>query len=230
MNVDLSLQKSLCSPAWSEALRDEFRKPYFKELESFLSRASSDGRKIYPPPNLIFEALNLTPLSQVKAVILGQDPYHGPDQAHGLSFSVRKGIPLPPSLKNILKELKEGLNISSPDSGDLTPWARQGVLLLNCVMTVEKSKPGFHEKRGWEIFTDKIISVLGSQQRPIGFVLWGSYAHKKAVLIDESRHLVIKSPHPSPLSSYRGFFGSRPFEKVNEFLIKNDQKPIDWSL
>jgi uracil-DNA glycosylase len=179
---------------------------------------------------LIFNALNITPLDSIRTVILGQDPYHGPDQAHGLCFSVQKGVDLPPSLKNILKELGRE---NASDTGDLTPWALQGVLLLNTIMTVERGRPGSHEKKGWEIFTDKIISLVSEtaakKKKPLAFLLWGNWAHKKIPLVD-SRHFVVKSAHPSPLSCYRGFLGSRPFEKVNDYLKSMGQNPIDWTL
>jgi uracil-DNA glycosylase len=230
----LNLADKLRDPTWKSALAPEFQKTYFKELENFLTKALNKKKEIYPPIDLVFEALNKTPLDSVRVIILGQDPYHAAKQAHGLCFSVQEGIKIPPSLKNILKEL----NQNPPTSGDLTPWAQQGVLLLNCIMTVEKGAPGSHKNQGWETFTDKIISVVSetatANARPLALLLWGSPAspaqQKEKLLAPGHKHKVIKSTHPSPLSCYRGFSGSRPFEKVNEYLKSKNEKPIDWSL
>jgi uracil-DNA glycosylase len=227
----LNLAEKLKVSSWKSALSPEFQKPYFKELENFLAEALNKKKEIYPPIDLIFEALNKTPLHSVRVIIIGQDPYHGPKQAHGLCFSVQEGTKIPPSLKNILKELSQ----KPPTSGDLTPWAKQGVLLLNSIMTVEKGTPGSHKNQGWEIFTDKIISVVSetarANARPLALLLWGSPAQQKEKLLAPGhKHKVIKSTHPSPLSCYRGFSGSRPFAKVNEYLESKNEKPIDWSL
>jgi uracil-DNA glycosylase len=227
----INLLQKLKDPGWKSALDAEFQKPYFTELENFLTEALSKKKKIYPPIDLVFEALNKTPLDSVRVVILGQDPYHGPQQAHGLCFSVQENVKIPPSLKNILKELGR----QPPTSGDLTPWAKQGVLLLNCIMTVEEGAPGSHKNQGWETFTDKIISEVGktatANSRPLALLLWGSPAQQKEKLLAPGhKHKVIKSSHPSPLSCYRGFSGNRPFEKVNEYLKSKNEIPIDWSL
>lgn len=215
---------------WQLLLSSELEKPYMQELFGFLDAQKKLGKEIYPDFNDVFTALNLTPFDQVKVVILGQDPYHGPNQAHGLSFSVKPGVKIPPSLVNIFKELKDDLGVEIPKSGNLEKWARQGVLLLNNVLTVEASKAGSHHKKGWETFSDKIIELLNERKDHLVFILWGSPAQKKASKVDEKKHLLIESPHPSPLSSYRGFFGSRPFSRSNDFLKSNKIKEIDWSL
>jgi uracil-DNA glycosylase len=217
-------------PGWYKALQDELKKEYMRNLREFLQQEYKEKKIIFPPKDQYFTALNETPLKKVKAVIIGQDPYHGPKQAHGLCFSVGQGVDLPPSLKNIFKELESDLGIHSPQSGYLKKWAQQGVLLLNSVLTVEQGKPGTHANRGWEQFTDRIIQTLNNSKKPIVFILWGSYAQKKGSLIDKSKHFIIESAHPSPLSAYRGFFGSRPFSRANEFLIQSKQEPIDWTL
>jgi uracil-DNA glycosylase len=188
------------------------------------------GKQIYPPAKLWFNALDTTPLDQVKVVILGQDPYHGPSQAHGLSFSVSKDVRTPPSLINIFKELQNDLGIEPASHGNLNAWAKQGVLLLNSVLTVEAHKAGSHQNKGWERFTDAVIKLVNEQPRPIVFILWGAYAQRKASFVDESRHLVIRSVHPSPLSVHKGFFGTKPFSKANNFLQENGIAPIDWCL
>ena len=211
---------------WDEVLSNEFKKDYFKKLGIFLKN-EYNKKEIYPKYNDIFNALRYTDYDDVKVVILGQDPYHGYNEAHGLSFSVKKGTPMPPSLQNIFKELENDLNIKKTDS-DLTSWAKQGVFLLNSIMTVEKDKPLSHKDKGWEIFTDNIIKCLNEREKPIVFVLWGSYARSKKVLITNKRHLVLESVHPSPLSAYRGFFGSKPFSKINAFLEKNNIEKIEW--
>ena len=211
---------------WDEVLSNEFKKDYFKKLGIFVKN-EYNKKEIYPKYNDIFNALRYTDYDDVKVVILGQDPYHGYNEAHGLSFSVKKGTPMPPSLQNIFKELENDLNIKKTDS-DLTSWAKQGVFLLNSIMTVEKDKPLSHKDKGWEIFTDNIIKYLNEREKPIVFVLWGSYARSKKVLITNKRHLVLESVHPSPLSAYRGFFGSKPFSKINAFLEKNNIEKIEW--
>ena len=211
---------------WDELLSNEFKKDYFKKLGIFVKN-EYNKKEIYPKYNDIFNALRYTDYDDVKVVILGQDPYHGYNEAHGLSFSVKKGTPMPPSLQNIFKELENDLNIKKTDS-DLTSWAKQGVFLLNSIMTVEKDKPLSHKDKGWEIFTDNIIKCLNEREKPIVFVLWGSYARSKKVLITNKRHLVLESVHPSPLSAYRGFFGSKPFSKINAFLEKNNIEKIEW--
>ena len=213
-------------PTWQKVLNKEFKAPYFKELISFVKKAYAN-KTIYPKGSDIFKAFDLCPLNQVKVVLLGQDPYHGPGQAHGLCFSVPKGIAHPPSLKNILKELNSDVGISKT-SGDLTTWAKQGVLLLNATLTVDASKAGSHQKRGWETFTDAVIKTISQEKENVVFILWGSYAQKKEQLIDGTKHHIIKSVHPSPLSSYRGFFGSKPFSKTNDFLTKNNLEGIAW--
>lgn len=219
-------------PSWKAVLGEEFTAPYMRDLRTFLEQEYSNGKVIFPAGSEYFQALNLTPLPEVKVVILGQDPYHGPGQAHGLCFSVRPGVPPPPSLVNIFKELKADLGITppSPPHGSLESWARQGVLLLNCVLTVEQGLAGSHAGRGWERFTDRIISILNDGASNLVFVLWGSYAQKKGQFIDRKRHLVISSVHPSPLSAHRGFFGSKPFSQINEYLITRGKTPIDWQL
>lgn len=215
---------------WKSLLLPEFDQEYMKNLRKFLAAEMKAGKTVFPEGKNIFNALNSTPLSQVKVVILGQDPYHGAGQAHGLCFSVQKGVPPPPSLENIFKELKEDLGFIPPKHGELTKWAEQGVLLLNTCLTVEKGRPLSHQSRGWENFTDKIIQSLNAQERPLVFLLWGSPAQRKEVLINNPKHLILKAPHPSPLSSYRGFFGCKHFSKTNEFLKSTGQDIIDWNL
>jgi len=216
---------------WQGLLKSEFDQPYMQSLQAFLESEQEQGKVIYPPADQIFTAFDLTPLSNVKVVILGQDPYHGSGQAHGLSFSVPSHVTkIPPSLKNIYKELLADLDIPIASKGDLIPWAQQGVLLLNAMLTVEKKNAGSHQKQGWETFTDTVIQLLSERGENIVFVLWGAYAQKKSVLIDESKHLVLKGIHPSPLSAHRGFFGSKPFSLINQYLKKNSKSEIDWSL
>lgn len=222
---DIKLEKS-----WKELLRSELEMPYMAELRSFLDREEKSGKTIFPQTNDIFAALNLTPFEKVKVVILGQDPYHGPNQAHGLCFSVKPGVKTPPSLVNIFKELNSDLGITPPQHGCLDAWGRQGVLLLNNVLTVEDGKAGSHHLKGWEPFTDKIIELLNEKKENLVFILWGSPAQKKAQKVDPQKHFIIKSVHPSPLSSYRGFFGSKPFSQANGFLESKGIQPIDWSL
>jgi len=201
-----------------------------RQLYLFLEEQRAQGRLIYPADEQIFAAFKLTPLDQVKVIILGQDPYHGAKQAHGLSFSVAEGTPIPPSLKNIFKELVSDLDIPVPSTGDLTPWGRQGVLLLNSILTVEHAQAGSHRDQGWETFTDQVICTISEQCRHAVFVLWGTYAQSKASLIDASQHLVLCAPHPSPLSAYRGFFGSRPFSAINRYRKHHELPPIEWQL
>jgi uracil-DNA glycosylase len=223
--MDFRLEKS-----WKKHLGHEFNKPYMAKLLAFLAHEKKAGKAVYPSEEHIFEAFRLTPLNKVKVVILGQDPYHGEGQAHGLCFSVNKNIKIPPSLVNIFKELKDDLNINIPEHGNLESWGRQGVLLLNTVLTVENGKAGSHHKRGWELFTDKVIEILNSEREHLVFILWGSPAQKKAIHVDEKKHFIIRSVHPSPLSFYRGFMGSRPFSKANAYLKKNHIPEIDWNI
>ena len=212
---------------WKEILNDEFDKNYFKELTNFV-KLEYQTKTIYPPASKIFAAFDSTPFDDVKVVILGQDPYHGPNQANGLSFSVNDGIKFPPSLQNIYKELSDDLGIEIPLSGDLSHWAKQGVLMLNATLTVEGSKAGSHQKKGWEIFTDAVIEKINQEKENIVFILWGSYAQKKGAKIDRNKHFVIESAHPSPLSVYRGFWESKPFSKTNDFLKSKNITPIKW--
>ena len=214
---------------WDEIIGAEFEKPYYKELRAFL-KTEYLSRKIYPDMHDIFNALKFTPYNSVKAVILGQDPYHGEGQAHGLCFSVKKGVTPPPSLVNIFKELKADLGIEIASHGELTDWAKNGVLLLNTALTVREASPNSHRGKGWEIFTDAVISALNEKNDPIVFILWGANAKAKASLITNPIHLKLTATHPSPLSAYNGFFGCKHFSKTNEFLIKNGKDAIDWSL
>ena len=220
--------------SWLDRLGPEFEKPYMKSLEAFLAQEIASGAVIYPPFTQIFNALCQTPFDQVKVVIMGQDPYHGPGQAHGLSFSVPKGIPQPPSLQNIFKELHDDLGIKPPAHGCLLEWAQQGVLLLNATLTVRDGEAKSHHGRGWEVFTDKIVQLLCESKDPLVFILWGKSAFDKFQHIQpqgsKSHHLVITSAHPSPLSAYAGFFGSRPFSRANEFLKKHGKTPINWQI
>ena len=220
--------KEKLSIDWLEYLEDEFEKEYMKELDLFLTTQHNLNKSIFPKSENIFLALNLIDPKNIKIVILGQDPYHGDDQAHGLCFSVPEGVKFPPSLKNIFKELKSDLDIEIPEIGDLSRWAKQGVLLLNSVLSVEKDKAASHQKQGWERFTDKIISVINDQNHNVVFILWGSYAQKKAAFVDKNKHLVLESVHPSPLSSHRGFFGSKPFSKANFWLKEKGLKEVNW--
>lgn len=217
---------------WLEQLAPEFEQPYMQQLRAFLVEQKAAGVTIYPPGAEYFQALNATPLSQVKVVILGQDPYHNPGQAHGLCFSVRADVDIPPSLKNIYKEIQEDVGLNPQDfaHGCLESWASQGVLLLNSVLTVEKHKAGSHQGKGWENFTDKVVEVLSNRERPCVFLLWGSYAQKKGAVIDPSRHHVLKAPHPSPLAAHRGFFGCRHFSACNQLLEQLGETPIDWRI
>ena len=214
---------------WNEFIAQQAEMPYYKNLQQFLQEQENSGKMIYPPKALRFHALDLTPMDTVKVVILGQDPYHGEKQAHGLSFSVPDGIKIPPSLRNIYKELAESFpGYEIPESGNLEHWAKQGILLLNAVLTVEKGNAGSHASKGWEIFTDNIISEINNTQSGVIFLLWGSYAHKKGRLIDTEKHIVLKSTHPSPLSAYRGFLGCGHFKQVNEILTERREAVINW--
>ncbi len=217
--------------SWLEVLKEEFNKPYMIELKKFLIEEKNKGKKILPKGSLWFNALNSTPLDKVKVVIIGQDPYPTIGHSHGLCFSVLPHIkPLPKSLLNINKELLDDLGINNFHTGYLQSWTQQGVLLLNAILTVEAGKSGSHQGKGWEIFTDKIIEIINKRFNNIVFILWGSYAQKKGISIDTNRHLIIKSPHPSPLSAYRGFFGSRPFSRTNNYLISKNKTPIEWQV
>ena len=214
---------------WDIYLKEEYNKDYFKKLIDFVNKEYKE-KTIYPPKNEIFNALRHTSYKDVKVVILGQDPYHGEHQAEGLSFSVKNGIRKPPSLQNIFKELNADLKIPLPKTSSLIPWADQGILLLNAVLTVEANKAASHKDKGWEIFTDKVIELLNKKKEPIVFILWGSFAKSKKKLITNKNHYIIESAHPSPLSAYNGFFGSKPFSKTNDFLISKGLKPIDWKI
>jgi len=215
--------------SWKRELADQFASPYFEQLKTFLI-AEKQQFPVYPPGNLIFNAFNLTPFDEVKVVIIGQDPYHEPGQAHGLCFSVQPGTKFPPSLMNIFQELQSDLGIPTPQNGNLENWARQGVLLLNATLTVRAHQAGSHQRRGWETFTDAAISALSAKRSGIVFLLWGSYAQQKIQLIDASKHFILTAPHPSPLSAFRGFFGCRHFSQANELLARSGQTPIDWRL
>ena len=214
--------------SWKEILLSELNSTYMQNLSKFLREQITLGKTIYPPGNQIFNAFNKTPFPKVKVVILGQDPYHGESQAHGLSFSVKESIKKPPSLQNIFKELQDDINIKIPSNGNLEKWANQGVLLLNSCLTVEKGKPGSHKNKGCEIFTDYILKQINSKKSNVVFILWGKYARDKKSFIDDSKHCIIESAHPSPYSAHNGFFGSKPFSKTNRYLIKKGLEPIFW--
>ena len=214
---------------WLEAIGDEFKKEYYRDLYNFVKDEYSKT-VIYPPADDIFNAFHFTPLSKVRVLLLGQDPYHNENQAHGLSFSVQPGQDIPPSLQNIYKELNDDLGCYIPNNGFLKKWAEQGVLLLNTVLTVRAHQANSHKNRGWELFTDAIINAVNKQDRPIVYFLWGAPAQKKAAMLNNPKHLVLQAPHPSPLSAYRGFFGCRHFSKCNDFLVKNGLEPIDWQI
>lgn len=216
--------------SWKALLAPEFEQDYMKRLRAFLLQKKQEGRVIYPQGSLIFNALNQTAFDKVKVVILGQDPYHGPGQAHGLCFSVMPGTPKPPSLQNIFKEIEQDLGFAPSKSGCLLPWAEQGVLLLNAVLTVEHALAGSHQGKGWEMFTDRIVRLLNDRREHLVFMLWGSYAQKKGAIIDRHRHLVLEAPHPSPLSAHRGFFGTKHFSSANRYLVDNGISPINWQL
>ncbi|ENU17110.1 uracil-DNA glycosylase [Acinetobacter lwoffii] len=225
------LNKVQLDESWKYGLSEFLLSPKMDELKAFLVEEKKADKIIYPPNHLIFNALNITPLDRVKVVILGQDPYHGPNQAHGLSFSVQKGVALPPSLRNIFHELHADVGVERPKHGDLTHWAEQGVLLLNAVLTVEAGQPTSHQKRGWEEFTDHVIDVLNEQREHIVFILWGAYAQRKGQRINQNKHLVLKAAHPSPLAANRGgFFGCKVFSKSNNYLKQHGIEPIDWQL
>lgn len=212
---------------WKACLQEEFDKPYFERLTQFV-RQEYATTTVYPPGALIFNAFNLCPFDQVRVVIIGQDPYHGPGQAHGLCFSVNDGIPFPPSLVNIFKEVQDDLGTPVPATGNLSRWARQGVLLLNATLTVRAHQAGSHQRQGWEEFTDAVIRVLNERRDHLVFILWGSYAQKKGAFIDRNRHLVLSSAHPSPLSAYHGFFGNRHFSRANQYLVEHGETPVQW--
>ena len=214
---------------WNPVLRGEFAKPYWADLQAFVAEERARG-VVYPPSDEVFAALHLTPYAEVKVVILGQDPYHGPEQAHGLCFSVRPGVPQPPSLHNIFKELESDLGIPPPDHGCLDHWARQGVLLLNASLTVRRGRAASHQGKGWEVFTDEVLRAVNDKPERVVFILWGASARKKKALVDRSRHVVIESPHPSPLSASSGFFGSRPFSRANAALAEAGREPVDWAI
>lgn len=221
----------LINESWKAVLEEEFQKPYMKDLKEFLQKEKQDGKVVFPPGSLIFNAFNHTPFNEVKVVILGQDPYHGNGQAHGLSFSVQKGISVPPSLRSIYKELQSDIpGFVSPLHGELTTWADQGVLLLNATLTVRKAEPASHHKKGWEIFTDQVIKTLSEKRSGLVFILWGKNAQAKIPLIDAEKHTILTAAHPSPYSAYNGFFGCRHFSKTNEILKNQGLTPINWQI
>ena len=224
------LERIQLAPSWKARVGDYLLRPDMQDLAAFLRERRREGVRIYPPGPRILAALDATPFDQVKVVILGQDPYHGPGQAHGLCFSVQPGVPLPPSLRNIVKELQRDLGVPMPDHGCLTPWARQGVLLLNAVLTVEDGQAGSHQARGWEGFTDHVIDMLNREREHLVFMLWGSQAQAKGARIVTARHCVLRAPHPSPLSAHRGFIGCGHFSAANAYLTQHGERPIDWSL
>jgi uracil-DNA glycosylase len=228
--VRVSTNTPKIEASWLERLRPEFEKPYMGKLREFLKHEYKAGKKIFPQKENYFSAFDLAPFEKVKVVILGQDPYHGPGQAHGLCFSVQPGVDIPPSLLNIYKELESDLGLPRVKHGFLESWAQQGVLLLNSVLTVESGKAAAHQGKGWELFTDEIIRLLSEKREHLVFILWGSYAQKKGAVIDRKRHLVIESPHPSPLSAHRGFLGSKPFSKANAYLKAHGIQPVNWQL
>lgn len=216
--------------SWKAVLKDEFTKPYFQQIPLHLKTEKSQGKIIYPPGSLIFNAFNTTAFDKVKVVILGQDPYHGAKQAHGLCFSVQYGVPPPPSLLNIFKELQDDIGVPIPNHGNLTHWAQQGVFLLNASLTVRAGEPMSHAKIGWAAFTDTVIKTISAKKSNVVFLLWGKFAQEKKVLIDETKHHILRSVHPSPLSAYGGFFGCKHFSKTNEYLVSKGIDPVDWSL
>jgi len=223
-----SKKKPKIHNSWLQEVEDEFKKPYMESLRSFLIYEKSKGVKIFPPSDQIFAAIHKTSLEDTKVVIIGQDPYHKVNQAHGLSFSVNSGVKIPPSLVNIFKELKDDLGCEVPSHGFLQSWANQGVLLLNSILSVEEGKPGSHANKGWETFTDKLIEVL-NRRKDLVFIMWGNYALKKGNKIDEKKHLVLRAAHPSPLSSHKGFYGCKHFSKTNNYLVKKGKTPINWA-
>jgi len=230
VNDEVNTKDAPLESAWFEQLGGEFEQDYMQQLRAFLAEEKRQRKVIYPASSLWFNAFNSTPFYDVKVVVLGQDPYHGPDQAHGLCFSVLPGVRFPPSLLNIFKELQADIGFEMPGHGCLQSWATQGVLLLNATLTVEQANAGSHQGRGWEQFTDKAIQCLSDNREGLVFLLWGSYAQKKGQLIDATKHHVLKAPHPSPLSAHRGFFGCKHFSKTNQYLVEHGQKPIDWNL
>lgn len=223
--MDVKIESS-----WKEALKEEFQKSYFEQIVMFLKHEKALGKTIYPQGSHIFHAFEKTPFDKVKVVILGQDPYHGPGQAHGLCFSVQKGVKPPPSLVNIYKELNKDLGMPIPETGDLTPWAESGVLLLNAFLTVRDGEPASHSKIGWETFTDAVIRKVSNEKEGVVFMLWGRFAQDKQVLIDATKHHVLKAAHPSPFSADKGFFGCRHFSKANELLVRQGMEPVNWQL
>ena len=223
--MDVKIESS-----WKEILNEEFDKPYFQHIPLHLKTEKSQGKTIYPPGSFIFNAFNTTPFDKIKVVIIGQDPYHGTGQAHGLCFSVQNGVPPPPSLINIFKELKEDIGMAIPYHGNLTKWAEQGVFLLNASLTVRAGEPMSHSKIGWAQFTDAVIKTISEQKDHVVFLLWGKFAQDKKVLIDETKHLILRAAHPSPLSAHSGFFGCKHFSKANEYLMSKGIDPVDWSL
>ena len=229
-NKESSLSSINIEESWRKRLIEEFEKPYMRELSAFLKMEKKEGKEIFPIGSEILSAFNLTPFEKVKVVILGQDPYHGRGQAHGLSFSVKKGVQPPPSLENIFKELKTDIAMPRPRSGSLEKWAGEGVLLLNTVLTVEKGKPASHQGKGWEIFTDKVLSLLNEEKSNLVYILWGKKAQQKGTFLNGDTNLIIKSAHPSPYSAANGFFDSKPFSKANEYLLFNNISPINWEL
>jgi uracil-DNA glycosylase len=229
MNAPVTINPKI-DPSWLAVLEDEFQEPHMADLKRFLMAERAAGHTVYPPGNEMFNAFNFTPFDQVRVVILGQDPYHGPGQAHGLCFSVKPPVPPPPSLRNIHKELQSDLGIPIPDHGSLEKWARQGVLLLNTTLSVRAGQAGSHVGQGWEDFTDRVIYELDERKDTLAFVLWGKNAQQKEPMISEYKHLIVKSPHPSPFSADRGFFGSRPFSRINTWFEERGEALIDWSL
>lgn len=217
-------------PSWKEVLKNEFNKPYFEQIALHIKTEKSQGKIIYPPGSHLFNAFDTTPFDKIKVVILGQDPYHGPGQAHGLCFSVQNGVAPPPSLVNIFKELQQDIGIEIPNNGNLTHWAQQGVFLLNASLSVRAGEPMSHSKIGWAQFTDHVIKTISDKKKNVVFLLWGKFAQEKKILIDEKKHLILKAAHPSPLSAHAGFLGCKHFSKTNEYLVKNGIDPIDWSL
>jgi uracil-DNA glycosylase len=223
--MDVKIESS-----WKEVLKDEFAKPYFEQIALHIKTEKLQGKIIYPPGSLIFNAFNTTTFDKVKVVILGQDPYHGPGQAHGLCFSVQNGVQPPPSLVNIFKELQDDIGVPIPDHGNLTHWAEQGVFLLNASLTVRAGEPMSHSKIGWAQFTDEVIKKISAEKKNVVFILWGKFAQEKKLLIDETKHCILKSAHPSPLSAHAGFFGCKHFSKANEYLMSKGIDPIDWKI
>ena len=230
MNKTIPNKLGQLDPSWQAVIGDELNKAYMQSLREFLKHEKASGKTIFPPSQLIFNAFNHTPFDKVRVVIIGQDPYHGIGQAHGLSFSVPSGVALPPSLLNIFKEIESDLGIKMSKNGDLTAWADQGVLLLNATLTVEMANAGSHQNRGWEEFTDAAIAALNNHREGLVFVLWGSYAQKKGAMIDSKKHLILQSPHPSPLSAHRGFFGNHQFSTINRYLQEHGKTPINWQI